>query len=98
MPYVQRNNENQIIGIFSNMQEGYAEEYLDENNNEVIRFQNPLPTNAELLAETDQYMSRITEDTVVNLLLKGTVTKSDYPQIVWDRINYRRSLRNQAPI
>lgn len=57
-----------------------------------------VPTNAELLAESDKYMSRISEDTVVALLAQGTVTKDDYSPIVIERINYRRSLRGQAPI
>lgn len=99
MPFVQRDSNNNIIGQFAALQSGFAEEWLNDDDPEIIALSVPKPpTNAELLAETDQYMSRVTEDTVVNLLLKGTVTKADYSQIVWDRINYRRSLRNQPPI
>lgn len=56
------------------------------------------PTNAELLAETDKWMSRGTEDTVVILISKGLAQKSDYSPVFIDRINYRRSLRGQPPI
>lgn len=55
-------------------------------------------TNSELLAETDTWMSRISEDTVVALINKGVAQKTDYASIVIDRINYRRGLRGQAPI
>jgi hypothetical protein len=41
MPYVQRNNESSICGLFANPQEGYAEEWLDDDNHEVLAFLNP---------------------------------------------------------
>ena len=50
------------------------------------------------LAETDVWMSRVTEDTVAALLSAGVVVKTDYAPIVIERINYRRSLRNQPPL
>jgi len=55
-------------------------------------------TNSQLLAETDVWMSRVTEDTVAALLSAGVVVKTDYAPIVIERINYRRSLRNQPPL
>lgn len=55
-------------------------------------------TNMQLLSETDQWMSRISEDTVVALIAKGIAQKSDYAPIVLERINYRRSLRGQVAI
>jgi hypothetical protein len=58
----------------------------------------PLPTTIELLAESDKYMSRASEDLIVSLLEKGSILKTDMQQIVWDRINYRRGLRNQPPV
>lgn len=58
----------------------------------------PVKTNQELLAETDTWMSRISEDTVVALITKGIAQRTDYAQIVIDRINYRRQLRGQPPI
>lgn len=50
------------------------------------------------LAATDQWMSRISEDTVVALITKGIAQRTDYAQIVIDRINIRRQLRGQPPI
>jgi hypothetical protein len=99
MPYVQRDLNKKIIGTYANAQLGYAEEYLPDDNAEIVALTAPsIPTNAELLAETDKYMSRASEDLIVTLLGKSVITKADYPQLVWDRINYRRGLRNQTPI
>lgn len=99
MPYIQRDKSNNIIGTFANLQPSYAEIWLDDNAPEILALSAPKPkTNAELLLESDQYMSRASEDLIVCLLSKSVIAKTDYPQIVWDRINYRRSLRNQTPI
>lgn len=96
--FVDKDSQGNITGAYTASQYD-GQEWLSYDDPAILAYFAPKPvTNAELLAETDQYMSRVTEDTVVNLLTKGTVTKADYPQIVWDRINYRRSLRNQAPI
>lgn len=42
MAYVQRNEAGAIIGIYSNFQEGIAEEALSEDNPEVLAFLNPV--------------------------------------------------------
>lgn len=42
MPYVQR-TDGTITGIFANMQDGYAEEFLADENEEVVAFINPPP-------------------------------------------------------
>lgn len=42
MPYVQR-YEGQINGIFTNLQEGYAEEWVEDTDPEVVAFLNPPP-------------------------------------------------------
>ncbi|MGO7370076.1 hypothetical protein ACCT04_14690 [Rhizobium ruizarguesonis] len=38
MPYVQRNADGDICGLLGQPQEGYAEEFLPDNNPEVIEF------------------------------------------------------------
>ncbi len=58
----------------------------------------PVKTTIELLSETDKWMSRISEDTVVALITDGIVSKEQYDPIVITRINYRRGLRGQPPI
>ncbi|ADY64426.1 hypothetical protein [Agrobacterium tumefaciens] len=42
MAYVQRNGDGEINGIYSNFQEGIAEEALSEDNQEVLAFLNPV--------------------------------------------------------
>jgi hypothetical protein len=42
MPYVQR-EEGTIVGTFSNVQKGFAEEFLPDDNPEVVAFLNPPP-------------------------------------------------------
>lgn len=42
MPFVQR-TAGIITGLFAKLQVGYAEEFLEDNNPEVIAFLNPIP-------------------------------------------------------
>lgn len=42
MPYVQRENET-ITGLFANLQEGYAEEFLPDDDQGVVAFLKPSP-------------------------------------------------------
>ena len=57
MPYVQRDDDGNINGIYANLQPGYAEEYLPDNNPEVLAFmeaQNaPPPVAADANARID---------------------------------------------
>lgn len=39
--YIQRDEAGAIIGLFASFQESLAEEFLDENNPEVVSFLNP---------------------------------------------------------
>lgn len=41
--YVQRNQEGVITGAFANMQPGYAEEYLPDDDPELLAFLSPPP-------------------------------------------------------
>ena len=41
MPYVQRDEQNNICGIFANKQ-SYAEEYLEDDHPEVVTHLNPV--------------------------------------------------------
>lgn len=49
MPYVSRNDAGNINGLFANLQPGYAEEFLPDDDPEVVAFLNPpLPIDPEL--------------------------------------------------
>lgn len=54
MPYVQRDRDsNQIKGIFNRLQQGYAEEFLDDDNVEVLAYLNPVPLSNADTAENE---------------------------------------------
>lgn len=40
--YVWRNDEGKIVGAFLNLQPGYAEEWLELDNPELVEFFNPV--------------------------------------------------------
>lgn len=42
MPYVER-REGKVTGLYANQQPGYADEFLEENDPEVVAFRNPPP-------------------------------------------------------
>lgn len=46
MPYVKR-KEGIVVGEFPRKQEGYAEEFLDEDHPDVVAFRNPPPPTDE---------------------------------------------------
>lgn len=70
MPYVERVNGT-IVGIYANHQTGLAEEFLADNNSEVVAFLNPPPSNADVNRERDR---RIMLPKTVTLPNAGTIT------------------------
>lgn len=49
MPYVSRGDNGKINGLYANLQPGYAEEFLPDDNPEVMAFLNPpTPIDPEL--------------------------------------------------
>jgi len=59
MPYVQRDAQNQITGAYANRQEGYAEDFLPDDDAEVIAFLNPMrQRRAKVDAERDRRSAR----------------------------------------
>jgi hypothetical protein len=53
MPYVERKN-GIIIGIYACLQQGYAEEFLEDDHPEVVAYRNPPPSGADINAERDR--------------------------------------------
>lgn len=41
MPYVQRDGNNAVCGVYANLQPGYAEEWLEDDDAEVLAYLNP---------------------------------------------------------
>lgn len=53
MPYVER-KDGKVVGLYANLQTGYAEEKLAEDHPEVVAFLNPPPTKDDVNAERDK--------------------------------------------
>jgi hypothetical protein len=53
MPYVER-RDGKVIGLYANKQSGYAEEFLADNDAEIVAFLNPPPSNADVNRERDR--------------------------------------------
>ena len=53
MPYVQRDDNQKVVGLFAKSQTGYAEEFLADDDKEVLEYLNPTPT-AEEVAERER--------------------------------------------
>lgn len=49
----------------------------------------------EQLADTDREMARIGEDLITILVNKTILSAADFPQIVWQKIQRRKALREQ---
>jgi len=43
MPFVQRDSNNAVTGVFANLQPGYAEEWLEPDDPEVVAYLTPAP-------------------------------------------------------
>jgi len=67
MPYVQRDGSNNIIGLFANLQPGRAEEFLAEDNAEVIAYQSATTIR---IVPTSVLISRFTSTEYADLLQK----------------------------
>lgn len=43
MPYIQRDETSKVVGVFANLQPGYAEEELPDDDEEVLSYLKPPP-------------------------------------------------------
>jgi hypothetical protein len=68
MPYVQRDGNNAVCGLYANAQPGYAEEYLEDDNSEVVAYRNSAPVEAprDPLAELDALKAALVKKNVVS--------------------------------
>jgi hypothetical protein len=84
MPYVQRSN-GVITGIFANMQIGIAEEFLADNNAEILAFLNPIVDTSAL--DTANLNAALTQD--------GSVVRA-LGLVMFDEINKLRIKNGDA--
>ncbi len=72
MPYVERDAENNIVGIYNVPQPGIAEELLADNDPEVITFRKPTPKAAAPLTA---------EELAAHLVTKTVITQGEIDAI-----------------
>jgi hypothetical protein len=53
MPYVQRDGDGKIAALYPNEQQGYAEEWLPDNDPAVIAFETPVPLVKTVIYKAD---------------------------------------------
>jgi hypothetical protein len=68
MPYVQRDIEGRICGVYANLQPGYAEEFLDDNDPAVLAFLNPPPPVPSSISDRQFFQQ---------LAFEGIITEDD---------------------
>ena len=102
--FIQRNDAGKIIGINTVLQPGVAEEFLDDDDPEILTFEdeaiNP-PGDDYFFKRTDSQMARMTEDILVTIATIGETRqpkRSDFPDCVWNKINTRRLRRGQSSV
>lgn len=66
--FVERNQKGDIIGVFANLQKGYAEEQLADNHISIRNFLNPPPTVADRIAAIEK-ANPITQQHLRELIL-----------------------------
>lgn len=73
MPYVQRQG-GVIVGLYANPQEGYAEEWLDGSDPEVLAFKNPAPS----LVNHENAIQNVVDAAPKDKLFRDGVTLASY--------------------
>ncbi len=70
MPYVSRDTNGKINGRYSNAQEGYADEWIEDDSADLLAYLDPPPTPQEVRAET--FKSDAGRTALVNRLRTAT--------------------------
>ena len=73
MLYVQRDTDGNVVGIYSNFQEGIAEEELSEDNPEVIAFLNPVT-----ITDYENAIQNLVDETARERQFRDGVTLASY--------------------
>ncbi|MBF0587846.1 MAG: hypothetical protein HQL53_01830 [Magnetococcales bacterium] len=96
--YVMRDDDNRVVSISSNPQEGH-DEVLPAGHPEVVRLVVGDSASAEgtssqvNLMHTDHKMVRIIEDLIDILVKKEVINYTDLPEVVTNKLSHRRQMR-----
>lgn len=80
MPYVERTIAGKITGIYARKQDGYAEEFLAENNAEVVAFLNTPPVTPQVPGLIGSAGFTIADGTVATVELAAQLAGAYYEQ------------------
>lgn len=95
MPYIERDNDNQIIAIYAKAPSDDAE-YLATNHQDVIDFLNrnaPEEQSLRFLNRSDYELVRVLEDLIELLVDKNIVLFTDLPSAAQRKLLQRRRAR-----
>lgn len=94
MPFVSRNQNGAITGVF-NKQTPIAQEYLDVDDTELRRYLEAGESGEarEALTASDREMARVVEDLIDVLIAKNVLNFTDFPAEAQKKMLLRRSLR-----
>lgn len=95
MPFAKRNQQGEIIALFSQAQVDVTE-HVQPNDEDVLNFliSNSNQEGAKsYLSYTDTEMTRITEDIVDLLISKHVILLTDLPTAAQEKLNLRKRLR-----
>lgn len=94
MPFVSRNQDGAITGVF-NKQTPIAQEYLDVDDTELRRYleAGESEETREALTSSDREMARVVEDLIDALITKNVLNFTDFPPEAQKKMLLRRSLR-----
>lgn len=96
MPYVQRDNHNNILSITQNSGPDHKE-YLSPTDAEIVSFlaNSPEPDSAKAtLSESDGNFTRATEDLIHLLIKKNIILFTELPPEVQIKMSAREKLRS----
>ena len=96
MPYVSRDRDGKINGVFEYATANAAER-VTENDSELVEFlhQTQLAQNIQHLSATDSGMIRIIEDLVDVLIGKNVIMFTDLPLAAQQKFLTRKSVRDK---
>ncbi|NOQ79315.1 MAG: hypothetical protein GQ546_07930 [Gammaproteobacteria bacterium] len=97
MPFIKRDNNKQIIGIFCEKQED-AQEELSVNNKEIIEFlesEDYSEYTNHLLSQSDAEFIRVLEDLIDVLLDKHILLLTDLPEAAQYKLLKRKKIRKE---
>ncbi|MBV2234923.1 MAG: hypothetical protein KUL75_05185 [Sterolibacterium sp.] len=100
MPYVQRNNQGNIVAV-SMLESAVANEWLDEQAPEIAAFMQAISpqvvaadqTVVQALSASDLALIRVVEDVIDLLIDQNLMRFTDLPIAVQEKLMQRRSLR-----